>query len=301
MVSQTIQPERWFIVDDGSSDRTGPILQKHAETTPFIESIHRQPSEKEGFLSKVEALNLALERVLGTDVSFIGVLDADVTFDPRYFEKLISRFHENAALGVSGGAIYVKNGTKYSRHRVALHSVSGAVQMFRKEVLESVAPFRPFRNGGEDAACTIIARAGGWHTRHFRDLRVLHHRPVGLGGRQSHLTKRFRRGRMFFDLGYSPSFHVARSVGRIWEKPILIGPFVEIAGFLFHVYRGRKPLLPDNVVQYLRCEQRRRLLGRVLRVNGSIPARKSNRILTGFRFSGRYSGDVRINTKKGTA
>ena len=41
VAAQTIPPREWIIVDDGSSDRTGDILDQYAAQFPWIRVIHR--------------------------------------------------------------------------------------------------------------------------------------------------------------------------------------------------------------------------------------------------------------------
>lgn len=274
VVSQTMRPTAWIIVDDGSTDGTREELEQHAAQHAFITLLERPVTTKLGYLSKVEALNLALDHAKGFPVDFVGILDADVSMGPRYFEEVLGRFAASPELGLAGGSIFEKNGHGYRRHRVNRNSVSGAVQFYRAEVIRQVTPFRPFEHGGEDAACEILTRAAGWRTQTFRDLRVYHHKPVGLGPRKTYLGKRFRKGMMFYDLGYAPLFHAARAIGRLWEQPVLIGSVVEIVGHLYRAYSTRRPLLPAPAVRFVRNEQRHRLLGRLL---PSSPQTRSTR------------------------
>ena len=39
MVAQTMPPERWVIVDDGSTDKTSEIVQRYAGAYPWIQLV----------------------------------------------------------------------------------------------------------------------------------------------------------------------------------------------------------------------------------------------------------------------
>ena len=41
MVAQTLLPERWVIVDDGSTDRTAELVQSYSKRFPWIELVQR--------------------------------------------------------------------------------------------------------------------------------------------------------------------------------------------------------------------------------------------------------------------
>jgi glycosyltransferase involved in cell wall biosynthesis len=104
VVSQTVRPERWVIVDDGSTDRTVAIVEGYAARYRWIELVRRPARTERNFAGKVGAFNAGLERVQPLSVELIGNLDADVTFGPDHFEFLIDRFVADPTLGVAGTA-----------------------------------------------------------------------------------------------------------------------------------------------------------------------------------------------------
>ena len=78
MVAQTVLPERWVIVDDGSTDETAKIVQKCAEGHPWIELVSRPQRKDRNFAGKVQAFNAGFEHVQSVSFEVIGNLDADL-------------------------------------------------------------------------------------------------------------------------------------------------------------------------------------------------------------------------------
>src|SRR5207249_9606818 len=54
-VAQTLLPERWVIVDDGSGDETSEIVGRYMENHPWIELVRRPQRQDRSFASKVDA------------------------------------------------------------------------------------------------------------------------------------------------------------------------------------------------------------------------------------------------------
>ncbi|MBX6326162.1 MAG: glycosyltransferase family 2 protein, partial [Chthoniobacterales bacterium] len=80
MVNQTLLPERWVIVNDGSTDRTGEIVAEYARRFPWIQLVYRSPRLDRSFAAKVHAFNAGLQRVQSLEFDVIGNLDADLSF-----------------------------------------------------------------------------------------------------------------------------------------------------------------------------------------------------------------------------
>ena len=63
VVTQTVLPERWIIVDDGSTDCTAEIVEGYAKRHPWIQLLRRPPRLDRNFAGKVQAVNAGLDQV----------------------------------------------------------------------------------------------------------------------------------------------------------------------------------------------------------------------------------------------
>jgi glycosyltransferase involved in cell wall biosynthesis len=258
VLNQSIKPEKWVIVSDGSTDRTNDIVEQYSNKNKFIDLIALPTKKERNFSSKVNALNLALKKFEGMEYDFIGNLDADVTLDKSYYEKVFRTFQSNPKLGIAGGIILDCVGDKMYPQNISLNSVAGAIQVFRKQCLESIGYYIPFKFGGEDAYLEIMARMMDWDVQTLVELKVLHHRPTGTG--MGSLSKaNLRSGKMFYTLGYSPIFLLVRCFYRIFDKPVLIGSFLNIVGYVSAFIKKEKCPAGDEFVNFVRSEQKERL------------------------------------------
>lgn len=260
VVDQTIRPVRYVIVSDGSTDRTEEIADRFAREHDFIRVIRAgsKGGEIKNFGSKVRAFQAGHATLGDIPYDYLGNLDADVSFGPDYFATLLKRFESDRELGLSGGDIRELVNGKPQRRLVSKESVSGAVQLFRRQCFDDIGGYRELDRGGIDAAAEIMARMKGWRVRLQDDVPVIAHRRV-LTGRKGPLATRFNKGAMNYNLGYHPLFHLAVSARQMLGRPYIIGGLFILAGYFSAMAKGAPRGLPADVVQYLRAEQLSRL------------------------------------------
>ena len=258
VLNQTIKPERWIIVSDGSTDQTNHIVEQYKNKYKFINLIALPPNNERNFSSKVNALNEALKKIETLEYDFIGNLDADITLDKSYYETVLHTFQSNPKLGITGGLILDCVGDKEYPQNISLNSVAGAIQVFRKQCFENIGYYIPFKYGGEDAYMEIMARMMGWDVQTLIDLKVHHHRLTGTG-MGSLLKANFKSGKMFYTLGYLPLFHLIRCFYRILDKPILIGSLLNIMGYFWAFITIERCPAGETFIKFVRSEQKERL------------------------------------------
>ncbi|MGA2202149.1 MAG: glycosyltransferase family 2 protein [Terriglobales bacterium] len=258
VVAQVQKPLKWVVVNDRSTDRTGPIVEAYAKQYEFIELVEARGEQGRGFSSKVHALSLGYQRLQGLDYDFLGILDGDISFDPQYYSELLAKFSLDPKLGLCGGFIYEEErGEFQSRKPNTPLSVAGATQVFRRECYEAIGGLRPIPYGGEDWCAEVGVRMRGWKVQAFPELKAFHHRATGTGG--SLLRYLYRQGKMDYALGSLPSFEIVKCARRVMENPFVLNAAARWTGFCVSSLRRAPRLVSKEFIDYLREEQRQRL------------------------------------------
>jgi glycosyltransferase involved in cell wall biosynthesis len=261
VIGQSMPPLRWVIVDDGSIDGTAALVNRCIANVKWITLVSRdsaaQPSD---FASKVHAVRIGVRELDGTDYDFIGMLDADISLEADYFERLFQAFDECPGLGIAGGQVIEAYDGQVVPQRISANSVAGGVQMFRRQAFEDIGGLRPMRLGGEDSVAEILARMHRWEVATLFHLKVRHHGRT-LAGSARPMTAWFARGRVNRSLGYSPLFQLSVSAYRAAvQPPYVISGLAMLAGYASAALRRDARALDPDAIAFLRAEQRRRLL-----------------------------------------
>ena len=258
VVSQTIQPKKWVIVSDGSTDRTEEIVKEYASENKWIELIVRPEHINRDFASKVNSFNEGYERVKSCQYDIIGNLDADLTFDEEYIEYLLEKFSQNNNLGVTGTPFVEDNSVIYDYRYTNIQHVSGGCQLFRRECFEAVGGFVPMKGGGEDWIAVTTARMLGWQTRTFTEKHFVHHRKMGQA-KMKVLRSSFNTGCNDYLLGNHPLWEIFRVFYQLRNKPYIIGSIAMLCGYLGNMLSRKSIPISPELVNFNRNEQLQRL------------------------------------------
>jgi glycosyltransferase involved in cell wall biosynthesis len=259
MSAQTLLPEQWIIVDDGSSDRTAEIIQGYARRFSWIRLVQRPPRFDRSFAGKVHAFNAGLEYVQSRSFDIVGNLDADLSFDTDYLEFLIGKFAEDPQLGVAGTPFTEDGGYDTARDSFeGENHVAGGCQLFRRRCFEDVGGYIPNPAGGIDWIAVTTARMKGWKVRSFSEKRFHHYRTLGTA-RQGPLQALFSYGEKDYYLGGSPVWELFRVAYRMMKKPIVTGGFALLFGYCWAALRRMKRAVTPELMYFHRKEQMKKL------------------------------------------
>lgn len=253
VMAQTVLPTKWVIVSDGSTDETDRVVLQYCRKCDFMELVRTENKQRD-FGAKVAAFNIGIGHLSLNKIAYIGNLDGDVTFEPRFFERLLSKFNHDGSLGAAGGFVLEREADCYrARYGNVRDSVPGAVLIFRAECYKQTGGYAALKWGGEDVLIQLVARELGWHVEAFSDLPVFHLKKRDSGVVRS-VCLRFGEGRRSWSLGYLPLYMVGKAAKRVLQRPRFIGSLSMLIGYITACIVS-DDRAPRSSRQYLQREQ----------------------------------------------
>jgi glycosyltransferase involved in cell wall biosynthesis len=272
VVAQTVRPQRWVIVSDGSTDRTDDLVKAYAARHDWIDLLRMPERRDRQFAAKVQCLKAAYDTLRDVRFDVIASLDADITFEDDYLAFLLEKLAGDETLGVVGTRFTENSLQVYDYKLMNSEHVSGGCQVFRRECFEQIGGYLPLRGGGEDWAAVTSARMKGWQTRSYTEKLFVHHRPMGTHG-QKFLSAQLSQGRRDYLTGGHPLWQLFRSVFQMSRKPYFIGGFFLLLGYVSACLRRVERPVPEDLMRFHRCEQMARLRSLLRRQSGNPVAR----------------------------
>lgn len=258
VLAQTVMPVKWIILDDGSTDGSESVVAGYASRHPWIAHVKARDRGYD-FVGQgvAELLNYGLNLMTSeAPVEFISKLDADLDFQPDYFERLLAQMRLLPKLGIISGHPYVMQGEQKSFERHSDFFPSGTARLYRVGALNEIGYFA--ESVGWDTIDILRMRMRGWLTRVDSTVPVHHMRPMGT--RQGYVNGMVRDGHNNYLTGYTPSFLVLRALFNARYYPYLLRSACMIYGYFRAYLKGMPRTVTENEYAFHAKLQRRRLM-----------------------------------------
>jgi glycosyltransferase involved in cell wall biosynthesis len=253
IIAQSIRPAEWIIVNDGSQDNTGIIIDKYAEQYNWIKAVHRPDrGVRVAGSGVIEAFYAGYERIQTNNWEYIIKLDGDLSFEADYFKKCFEYFMLDKHLGVGGGDIYnIIDDVPVLEKNPKFH-VRGATKIYRREAWEDIGEL--IKAPGWDTLDEVKANMMGWKSYSFSDLKVYHYRVTG--GADGQWRSSVKDGLANYITGYHPLFMIIKCMIRvIREKPFMVDGLGHLYGFI-KGYVTKVPQIDNkDLIAYVRKQQ----------------------------------------------
>ncbi|WEM41572.1 glycosyltransferase family A protein [Photobacterium sp. DA100] len=238
--NQTVRPDLWIIVDDGSTDETPNILKKYEERYDFIKVVKKNDRGRRNVgPGVVETFYYGLNSVDYKKYQFICKLDLDLDIPNKYFESCIQKFNNDPRLGTFSGKPYVKDGEKVSMEPTGDEISVGMIKLYRTVCFDDIGGF--IREVMWDGIDCHLCRLKGWKAQSLdiEELRFIHLRPMG-SSQKSIYTGKKRHGYGQYYMGTSLLYMLVSVIYRLKYKPYVLGSFCILFGYLESMLKGSK-------------------------------------------------------------
>ena len=257
---QSLPPVAWLIVDNGSTDATPEVVAGLMEELAWVRTVRTASSDalvRGGTVTR--AFHAGLE-ALDELPEIVVKVDADVSFPPEYFARLLAAFAAQPRLGIGSGVCLERSSEGEWRPRFGTgESAWGAARAYRRECLADVLPLED--RMGWDGIDSLRASLQGWQTLTLPELSFRHHRREGErdGSRRRAWVA---QGRASHYMGYRWWYLLVRALHHARRDPAAVAM---VAGFARASLRREARCSDERVRQHLRRQQTLRTLPRRFR------------------------------------
>ena len=236
MLEQTWPPARINVVDDGSVDGTGRILDNCAAKHDRISVIHKHSPARD--YSRIPGL---WNEILLKGYDYSMVTAGDIILERDYAEKIVGRMEQDPELAVASG-VYDDRPRR---------TPTGAGRLIRASFFDKHYARIPERAGYE-SEILLRAAMNGYKTAVFPDCRYIHTDKLGHG----HNFAGFGEGMRA--LGYHPLYVIARCAVSVLDRTIPpLGTLNMLRTYLmFRQASGYHSLFDGELRNYVRAEQK---------------------------------------------
>ena len=258
---QSVPPDLWLVVDDGSSDATPAILAEYQARLPYLRVLRRADRGRRSVgPGVIEAFDAGLATLDLADFDFLCKLDLVLELPPHYFEGLLARMQAEPDLGTCSGKPWYRDAHGRRVFETCGDEMSvGMTKFYRTVCFRAIGGFVPevMWDGIDCHRCRML----GWRAASFTDaaLAFEHLRPMG-SSQGSLWSGRWRHGRGQWFMGTGFLFLSASALYRTTRPPFLEGGLAMWLGYVASLVLARPRYADAEFRAFLRRYQRATLV-----------------------------------------
>jgi len=257
IIEQEILPQKWIIINDGSTDGTEKIIEQIEIKYGWIEGIHREPNTNRKPGGEF-VLGIGLNKLNLDEYDFIVRMDGDLEFEPSYFKQLFEIFDASPELGIAGGVCYITRKDKIIEEKHPRFHTRGPLKTYRTKCFKDIGGLEACL--GWDTIDELKANMLGWKTRSFPELKISHLKKTQSA--QGFLKAGITHGKANYYAGYSPFFIIIKTFYWLARRRYKTPAFGLVWGYFSLMIRLEKRPIDKKLIKYVRKQQRNKIFGK---------------------------------------
>jgi len=254
VVTSSLTPKLWIIVDDNSTDNTSDIVKEASEKYGYIKlfslnekherdlTFHYSYVCRKGFNY---ATQLAQKNRVNWD--YIVLLDADTLIEPRYFEGLLNEMEKNPKIGIASGDLNTLKNGKEKNVKVFGDIPSGTARVWRKRCFYETGGYSITQS--PDSISMVKAKLKGWETVRFREYKAYQLRETSSA--EGMWKGYIIRGKSTYYVNYHPLLVIGYGLSYMLQyRFYLVIPYY--LGFLESVMKKESKIDDEEIKNYFR-------------------------------------------------
>ncbi|WMW23245.1 glycosyltransferase [Methanolobus mangrovi] len=254
VINNTIKPNLWVIVDDGSTDSTPLILENLKNKVEWVYVISEKESKRDLSFHYAQIVDSAIKYSIdfcdknAISHEFIALIDADMVLDKDFFEKILGQFETDPDLGVCSGSAAYYLGDKLVHENGRSQNPIGGLRVWRKECFEESGGF-PLSYSA-DSVSNVMAILSGWKIKKYNDIIAITSRPTNS---TEGLWKGYKvRGISDYYRDYYPIYVLLKSLKYCIKYPFFYIGVAYLYGYIYGVLVVREKIDMPEVRCYYR-------------------------------------------------
>lgn len=258
IVSQTLLPIEWIIVDDGSTDDSINIIKQASLKYPWIRYIRREKEEKRSpGKSVIEAFYKGFNNRNIESFDVVVKLDADLILPIDYFQKINGEMIDNPDVGICGGVCTINGALEGITN---LDHVRGAIKAYRKVCFNQIGGL--VSSMGWDTIDEYHARFLGWKVCVLKDLKVEHRRETNSAFGFHHAA--YKNGQMLYSIRIGFFLMLINCFKWSFRFPYIILSFFLFFGYVFAFLSRKERIVPKELGKFIRLYRYQKIKERIL-------------------------------------
>lgn len=246
---QSIKPVLWTIVDK-STDCTKEIIRKFAEKKEWVKLIDQEKDNGYLGINYGIAYNIGFKYSIeyckqqGIKYDYIGLIDADVSIEKDFFERLMIQFEKEPKLGIVSGVEYWNISGELVSADTREDLPMGPARLWRKKCFEETNGYMAISS--PDSVSIVKAKLRGWKTAQLKDIIAITRRTSTAKG---YWWGAVHDGKNYYYLNSHPIIILFKSIKCSLKNPYYIGLGISI-GYLSCIIQREKKIDDPEIKYY---------------------------------------------------